>query len=134
RTEVTFGDWLAYVDALPAGDRAARLPGVPTKLSGSLAILPDGKHWRIELQSGNRRYTAGWDQLLTYPGRTSHATQRWREFPVLGVSGDDAAAYAAWLDRTGTVPGARLCSEVEWERAGRGADGRGYPSGHALEP
>jgi formylglycine-generating enzyme required for sulfatase activity len=32
------------------------------------------------------------------------------------------------------VRGARLCSEVEWERAGRGADGRDYPGGHSIEP
>src|SRR5262249_11471270 len=81
----------------------------------------------------NRRYAAGWDQLLIYQGRTSHSEQHWRLFPVLGVSGDEAAAYAAWLDRSKKVPGARLCSEVEWERAARGADGRGYPAGHPLE-
>jgi formylglycine-generating enzyme required for sulfatase activity len=43
-------------------------------------------------------------------------------------------AYAAWLDRTGKLPGARLCSEVEWERAARGADGRPYPGGSQLAP
>ena len=48
--------------------------------------------------------------------------------------GEDATAYAAWLDCTGRIPGARLCSEVEWERAARGADGRAYPAGHPLEP
>lgn len=41
-------------------------------------------------------------------------------------------AYAAWLDRTKRLPGARLCNELEWERAARGADGRSYPGGNVL--
>jgi formylglycine-generating enzyme required for sulfatase activity len=52
---------------------------------------------------------------------------------VLGISAIDAIAYAAWLSRTGRLPGARLCSEVEWERAARGADGRTTPTGHVLD-
>jgi formylglycine-generating enzyme required for sulfatase activity len=134
-TEVTFGDWLAYVDALPASERTGKLPGTPTKLSGGLVITPDGAgHWRIELQPADRRYSAAWGQPLRYTGRTHHAAQDWRRFPVIGISAEDATAYAAWLDRTGRVPGARLCSEVEWERAARGADGREYPGGHTIEP
>jgi formylglycine-generating enzyme required for sulfatase activity len=48
------------------------------------------------------------------------------------VSYEDAVAYAAWLDRTGRFPGARLCDEYEWERAARGADARTFPGGPAL--
>jgi formylglycine-generating enzyme required for sulfatase activity len=52
---------------------------------------------------------------------------------VLGISASDAVAYTAWLARTGRLPGARLCSELEWERAARGTDGRSTPSGRLLE-
>jgi len=58
-------------------------------------------------------------------GRANH--------PVVLVSHDDARAYAAWLSKeTGRVW--RLPSEVQWEKAARGTDGRYFPWGNAYEP
>src|SRR5262249_55717820 len=128
RTEVTIAEWLDYVATLPAGQRDAHLPNLSDKGSGRLRVKPDGAgHYQIELQPVALRYAAGWGQLLRYPGRDRRGEQNWRRFPVTGVSAEDATAYAAWLDRSGKLPGARLCSEVEWERAARGADDRAYP-------
>jgi eukaryotic-like serine/threonine-protein kinase len=104
-------------------------------VTGGVGITPDGAgHWRFDLEVYGKHYAAAWGKPIIYPGRKSHEMQDWRLFPVLGVSAEDVKAYAAWLDSTGRVPGARLCSEIEWERAARGADGRAYPGGESIEP
>lgn len=129
RHEVTIADWLAYVDANPG----APVPHIPASASGALVIERDGTGWKIAFQPQAQRYAAGWGEAIAYRGRTRHARQDWRRFPVTGVSAKEAEAYAAWLDRTRRVPGARLCSELEWVRAARGADGRGYPTGERID-
>ncbi len=135
RHEVTYAEWLAYVESLPSAQRAQRLPRVGTGgYAGLLALGQVDGVWRLRFQPGSEPYVARAGAPLRYARRTSRVEQDWLRFPVSGITFADAEAYAAWLSESGRVPGARLCSELEWERAARGVDGREYPHGDNLAP
>ena len=82
----------------------------------------------------DRIHRAGAGERLRYTERTQRESQDWSRFPVTGISADDALQYVAWLDASGRVPGARLCTEHEWEKTARGADGREFPHGNSVSP
>jgi formylglycine-generating enzyme required for sulfatase activity len=134
RHETTWAEYLDYLDALSPGERKRRTPHVGgTALSGQLDLKRAGDSWKLALQIGSGMQVLRKGDKLRLP-RAERAEQDWLRLPVAGVSFYDARAYAAWLSRTGRVPGARLCAEREWERAARGADDREFPGGDALRP
>ncbi|MEZ4358539.1 MAG: SUMF1/EgtB/PvdO family nonheme iron enzyme [Kofleriaceae bacterium] len=126
RNEVTFEEYVAFLRAQPAPARRAVQPA-------SLIEHADGRY-ALALEVAAEPYLVGPEEPLEYPGRRANRRVRWPALPVSGVSLEDARAYAAWLASTGRLPHARLCRELEWERAARGADGRRYPHGDALAP
>jgi serine/threonine protein kinase/formylglycine-generating enzyme required for sulfatase activity len=135
RYEVTFGEWIAFLDELTPEERRNRSPRSATTMQAAVALTEIApRRWRLSLAPTVRTYTAETGQRLRYERRTRRAEQDWMRFPVSGVSYEDAEAFARWLDRTGRIPGARLCDEFEWERAARGADARAFPSGATLAP
>jgi serine/threonine protein kinase/formylglycine-generating enzyme required for sulfatase activity len=135
RWETTFADWMDYVGALTPQERGARMPRVAQGgFQGALGLREAGGSWELTYQPSATLFRVRGGQPLSYQGRQSRQEQDWRRFPVVGVSAADAVAYALWLRRTGKVPGARLCTEHEWERAARGADAREYPHGNRLAP
>ncbi|RKH90721.1 hypothetical protein D7Y21_05720 [Corallococcus sp. AB045] len=134
RHEVTYADWIAWLRELPAAERDARRPrGANYFGTIELRTVKDGT-WTFHLEHEGVSYQAREGEPLRYQDRTLRAEQDWRRFPVSGISWEDARAYIAWLDATGRVPRARLCTELEWERAARGADDRDYPHGPTLAP
>ncbi len=135
RHETTFAEWIAFLEALTPEERTRRTEHAARGgMSGSvgLKMLGDGS-WQLSLQPIAASYTVRSGERLIYSGRKSSVSQDWLRTPASGVSRDDVVAYATWLDRTGRVPGARLCNDHEWERAARGADDRGYPHGYELD-
>ena len=143
RHEVTFAQWIEFLDQLPADERRARTPNSFTPQSAlakaasviglSLTEVAP-KQWKLVMTPAVRTHTALAGEHVRYESRRVRAEQDWLQFPVAAISYPDAVAYAAWLDRTGRLPGARLCDEYEWERAARGADARTFPNGAALAP
>jgi formylglycine-generating enzyme required for sulfatase activity len=132
RHETTYAEWVSFLNSLPAGERARYAPDVSTAVRGSLRLKEGEGGWSITFQPSTQRYSAPAGTLVHYVGRKLRASQDWLRFPVAGIAPLDAELYAAWLRRTGRVPGARLCSEAEWERAARGADDRLFPHGDEL--
>jgi len=133
RNETTYGEWIQFLDTLPESQRAKHAPNVSTAIRGYLLLKEVSPSWELTFQPMTRRYVAKAGEPVVYAGRDRRARQDWLRFPVAGISPEDANQYAAWLDRTGRVPGARLCTELEWERAARGADARLFPHGDDLE-
>jgi len=75
-----------------------------------------------------------------FPAGRKTAPRHWGEpafdhpsQPVVGICWFEARAYALWLAAQTERP-FRLPTEAEWERAARGAEGRAYPYGDALDP
>jgi formylglycine-generating enzyme required for sulfatase activity len=137
RREVTFGDWLTYLDDLPPDAPARRILEQPRFGDGGAVALwkhpKDG--WLFSFQHSPEEFSAAKvGEDFVYAGRTRRNTADWRRFPLSGVSAQDLDGYFYWLDRTKRLPGARLCGQHEWEYAARGADGRRYPHGYELWP
>ncbi|WP_276082564.1 nSTAND1 domain-containing NTPase [Nannocystis punicea] len=136
RHEVTWADYIEFLSALPAGERAAILAINAARVlsdSARLTELPQGG-WQLELHQTVRVYTVRTGEPLVYEGRTQRARVEWERLPVTGIGAEEATAYFAWLNASGRVPGARFCNEHEWERAARGADDRRFSIGEHLEP
>ena len=134
RHEITYGDWIAWLDTLSPAERDLRRPFVSSGpgTPGAVELTGGPGAWELFLKPGKVELRARLGERVSHPGRPGEAPVDWRAWPVTGISPEAFEAYAAWMRATGRVPGARPCSELEWERAARGADARLYPHGDAL--
>ena len=132
RHETTYRQSIEFLDALPDGESARYAPHLSAPMRGSLSLDRVGGTWQLTFRPISQRYTARAGEPFVYAGRNQLARQDWLDFPVAGTRPADIERYLRWLRETGRVPGARLCSELEWERAARGADDRVYPHGDDL--
>ncbi|MEZ4452691.1 MAG: bifunctional serine/threonine-protein kinase/formylglycine-generating enzyme family protein [Nannocystaceae bacterium] len=136
RNETTYEEWIAFLDSLPPEERDLRSGRREGAIFQAAPVLVrgEGDVWALERRRGDVVEVTRIDEPLRNPARDRNAEQRWLRLPVTGITWADAAAYLDWLSRTGRVPGARFCTELEWERAARGADGRAFPTGALLRP
>ncbi len=134
RHETTVRDWIAFLETLTPGQKELRRPRGRKDIRGGFVEVRQTSDagWEILFRVTDRTYRAGQGELIRYAQRTRRVSQDWMMFPVTGISAEDARQYVRWLDASGRVSGARLCTEHEWEKAARGVDGREFPHGDSL--
>lgn len=117
--EVTFLEWKAFLDdpetraEIDSSPILIRMPRFPAN-AASGGYLERGQNGRVLLPL------------------------EWIEWPVMGVSAEDAEAFARWRTKRARAEGLaitfRLPAADEWEKAARGADLRRYPYGDPFHP
>ena len=114
---VTFGDYAQFLASLDDENVALRTPR-----HGDYPLMTKGRDGTFVI--------AG--DVVEGPARRYVPASRELDLPVCCVSWWDAAAYVRWRRETTGRP-FRLPTDLEWEKAARGADGRPYPMALSLD-
>ena len=125
RHPVTHREYLEFLNDALQSDEPLALSCAPRNRAASVGEEGGGVYLRDA--AGRFLMPEGDEQLERFGGGVT------LDHPVTMVSWFSAAAYARWLaERTGL--GWRLPVNLEWEKAGRGVDGRFFPWGDAFDP
>ncbi len=115
RDPTTGADYVRFLADLAIADREAAHARRPRDgMTGPLFAGSEGLRFPRPRDRGGEGYA--WDPKM----------------PVVGVSFDDAQAYLLWKSALDDRE-YRLPSELEWEKASRGGDGRRYPWGPRFD-
>jgi eukaryotic-like serine/threonine-protein kinase len=117
---VTFREYVAFLGSISdPEERERRTPGLGKELA-PLLVRTESGGWEL-----SERCVEGEARLRVPPDREL-------DLPVHAISWYDAVAYTRWLALRDGRP-YRLPTELEWEKATRGADGRSFPMGEQLD-
>jgi eukaryotic-like serine/threonine-protein kinase len=94
----------------------------------SLKSSADKKHYQAHylFSNGDFEYLPIWDES----GKLRKGFKK--NMPVVGITGKAAEAYCAWLSKKLGSP-VRLPTNLEWEKAARGVDGRMFTWGNTHD-
>ena len=125
RYPVTFREYLEFLNEVWQADAREAQKLLPAA-RGSDGFL-------VRFDSGLRKYVPD-EILIEGAARDRYPEGRGLEWdlPIIGVSFDDAISYARWRSQREGVQ-YRLPSELEWEKAARGVDGRIFPWGNDFD-
>lgn len=122
---MTFREYCAFIDDIERSDPATARRRAPQDLRGSEGLVV------IRGESGWEPYEKliEGDAAKKFPREEGHF---WK-VPAILINWFDARAYCEWTSaKTSAV--VRLPTELEWEKAARGVDGRFYPWGDRFDP
>ncbi len=95
------------------------------------------RYWQevtqLDEEAARERAREQFDRPFDRPAYWDDAALASPALPVVGVNWYEASAYCAWLSAV-TGREFRLPTEMEWEKAARGTDGRAYPWGNEFDP